>query len=631
MTNLISHLARVRSICVLALLAIVVAPPLTAQEQWRWEGVERQVVIPDVHGAFDEFAQLLQATGMVDEKLDWTGGETHLVSLGDLLDRGPDSRKAMDLLMKLEGQAAEAGGRVHVILGNHEELVLTGDLRYVSEAEYAAFIPDESEELRETAFEWFRTELLGGSPDSDGARDAFRTMFPRGYFGFRDGFASDGKYGSWLLGLPTIIVINNTAYVHAGLPELVAQMPLAELNERVSADLNGFVNSWESLLDGGVLPPFETRDPEDLADEALLMADPSRCTGGAIALCERLGVSAGSEAQVDEEVVAQLELFLDFARATTLSADGPMWYRGSVYCKPILEEPVLEAALGRLGVERVVVGHTPTQDRRAHSLYDGRLIMMDTGMLVSFYQGRPSALIVENGETTVFDLQSGERAPPLTGGQVIAGRLNRAAVFHALSDGEATVVEKPRNRPWEVRVMYEGQEVQALFYEGNDGELEQAAFNLDELMGLGMVPPTVTRRVDGKEGALQLWYSDAITENQRLESRMEVGGWCPIDPQFDLMSAFDLLTFNRGRSEDNVVWRRSLWNMYLTGHGEAFDSERRLPDRVSELVLAPGTVAALEALDEETLESVMDGLLNGRQIRSLLQRRDVILEETGSR
>ena len=61
------------------------------------------------------------------------------------------------------------------------------------------------------AFEWFRAELLGDSPDSEGACEAFRAMFPQGYFGFRDGFASDGKYGSWLLGLPTIIVINNTA------------------------------------------------------------------------------------------------------------------------------------------------------------------------------------------------------------------------------------------------------------------------------------------------------------------------------------------------------------------------------------------------------------------------------------
>ena len=64
------------------------------------------------------------------------GGEAHLVSLGDLLDRGNDSRAVMDLLMRLQEQAQQAGGRVHVVFGNHEQMNLIGDLRYVSADEY---------------------------------------------------------------------------------------------------------------------------------------------------------------------------------------------------------------------------------------------------------------------------------------------------------------------------------------------------------------------------------------------------------------------------------------------------------------------------------------------------------------
>jgi hypothetical protein len=48
----------------------------------------------------------------------------------------------MELLMRLEGEALAAGGRVHVLIGNHESLILTGDMRYVSEQEYAAFAAD---------------------------------------------------------------------------------------------------------------------------------------------------------------------------------------------------------------------------------------------------------------------------------------------------------------------------------------------------------------------------------------------------------------------------------------------------------------------------------------------------------
>ena len=52
-----------------------------------------------------------------------------LVSLGDLLDRGAESRKVMDLLMKLQSQAPASGGHVHVVIGNHELMNLTGDMR----------------------------------------------------------------------------------------------------------------------------------------------------------------------------------------------------------------------------------------------------------------------------------------------------------------------------------------------------------------------------------------------------------------------------------------------------------------------------------------------------------------------
>ncbi|MEM7415313.1 MAG: metallophosphoesterase [Gemmatimonadota bacterium] len=607
-----AHGARARLYGVLAVAALSSADSAAAQEQWRWEGVERQVVIPDVHGAFDEFVQLLKATEVVDENLHWIGGETHLVSLGDLLDRGPASRQAMDLLMRLEGQAVEAGGRVHVILGNHEELVLTGDLRYVSEGEYDAFAPDETEEMREAGYAWFRADALGGSPDSEGARAAFDSAFPHGYFGLRAGFASDGTYGSWLLDLPTIIVINNTAYVHAGLPELISEMSLAEVNERVSADLNAYVATWEMLVDEGHLAPYGFQDPAGMADEALELAEDS-------------GTSMNAER------MNALEHFIEIDESAFLGGDGPMWYRGSVYCKPILEGPVLHAALDRLGAERVVVGHTPTLDRRAHSLFDGRLIMMDTGMLVSYYDGRPAALIIEDGETTVFDLQSGEWAAPSTGGQPIAGPFNRAAALNALNEGEVTVLEESRRGPWQVRISHEGHEVDALFYRDDAGELEQAAYVLDELLGFDMVPPTVSRRVDGKKGALQLWYGDAVTESQRIANQMGIGGFCAIDPQFDLMSIFDFLTYNRGRSEDNVLWRRSLWNLYITGHGDAFDDERRLGDRVSEVLLTTRTESALSALDQDTLEEAMDGLLNRGQIRALLARRDVILREARRR
>jgi len=83
----------------------------------------------DTHGAFSEFIKLIKRVGLVDENLDWSGGKAHLVSTGDVLDRGPNPRKIFDLMMKLENQAREAGGGFHLVLGNHETMILAGDLR----------------------------------------------------------------------------------------------------------------------------------------------------------------------------------------------------------------------------------------------------------------------------------------------------------------------------------------------------------------------------------------------------------------------------------------------------------------------------------------------------------------------
>ncbi|NOR67036.1 MAG: metallophosphatase, partial [Woeseiaceae bacterium] len=60
-------------------------------EEWRWSGIERVVAVGDVHGAFDAMTATLTNAGVLDEGLHWSGGATHLVFTGDILDRGPRS------------------------------------------------------------------------------------------------------------------------------------------------------------------------------------------------------------------------------------------------------------------------------------------------------------------------------------------------------------------------------------------------------------------------------------------------------------------------------------------------------------------------------------------------------------
>jgi len=81
-------------------------------------------VIGDIHGQFKKLARLLREAGLVDDALAWAGGKAALWFLGDFFDRGPDGLAVVDLIMRLQAEAAAAGGQVGALLGNHEVLVL---------------------------------------------------------------------------------------------------------------------------------------------------------------------------------------------------------------------------------------------------------------------------------------------------------------------------------------------------------------------------------------------------------------------------------------------------------------------------------------------------------------------------
>lgn len=589
-----------RRAAVLATVLVLVTTCASAQPESRFADAPRVVAVADVHGAYGALTGLLEATGIVDADLTWAGGRAHLVSLGDLLDRGPKSRAVMDLLMRLQTEAERAGGRVHVLLGNHELMNLMGDLRYVSPAEFAAFADDEPAGARQAAHARFAAERAGASEQALEA--AFEQQYPSGYFGHRAAFGPDGEYGSWLLTLPALVVVNDTAFVHGGLPELVAGSGTA-VNAAVERNLRRYIDVRARLAEAGILPRYDMQD------------DVRRATTALEGLADR-----------SSELAALLDEFVALADAPELGLEGPLWYRGSVYCSELLERPVLEAALEKLGASAAVVGHTPTGDRRVHALHDGKLVMLDTGMLAEYYDGRPAALVLEGGERRVRYLAPEEDAE-VERGALLAYGLSEPELLRALR--AAVSVSRTTDAPDNVRLMHDGTGLQAVFYGGRNAaaERELAAFALDRMLGLGLVPPTVARELDGEAGALQLRYPDNVTEAERLERRLPLG-WCPIEPQAQLMHAFDLLTANTGRTRQTLHYRNDVTNVVLVGHAAAFGTRRELPGSLDGDVLAlpAPLIDALSALDESGLETELGEWLNRRALRALLARRDALVE-----
>src|SRR6185295_17662986 len=123
--------------------------PLLAASQCEWDNVERIVAVGDVHGAYDQYLEILKTAGVIDAGGRWSGGKTHFVQLGDIVDRGADSRKALDFNRRLEREAQAAGGHAHLLLGNHEVARMLGDLRLTVPGEYAAFSTADSVKRRD--------------------------------------------------------------------------------------------------------------------------------------------------------------------------------------------------------------------------------------------------------------------------------------------------------------------------------------------------------------------------------------------------------------------------------------------------------------------------------------------------
>lgn len=179
--------------------------------------VKRIVAVGDIHGDYDKFTAVLhlcQLTRTEAGQERWIGGATHFVQTGDVLDRGPDSKKVMDTLMALEPQAQKAGGRVHALIGNHEFMVMSGDLRYVSDGELAGFQE---------------------GPRTVPMLQPLTQPLPR----FQAAFSATGTYGRWLRSHNAVVRINDTLFMHGGLSPKYLNRDIAELNRFIVAELRG--------------------------------------------------------------------------------------------------------------------------------------------------------------------------------------------------------------------------------------------------------------------------------------------------------------------------------------------------------------------------------------------------------
>ncbi len=385
---------RLMLVSLIVFSALILGGPATARDA----SPGTITVIGDIHGDFDDLVSLLQHCGLIDAQHHWTGEKSTFIQTGDVLDRGPKPREALDLLMALQKEAAKKGGRVVVLLGNHEVMNMMGDLRYVTPQNYASFADDNSQKLQHAAYEkylhWRKDHqaLVVSMPETfpDASEAEWTARHPAGYIEQREAFSPGGKYGKWLRERPAILELNHIVFVHGGIDPSLVSMSLEDMDRRVHQEISAFDQAMQLLVAQQIVLPFFTLQEITAIVQAEVSAPNPRPTG-----------PTGQQGQPPTDSQLQtMRGLLQYGHWLSVASNGPLWFRGYDEWSDAQLAAELPKVLAAYRATAIVVAHTPQRDRRIRSRLGGKVFLIDTGMLSSYYpQGRASALQIRDGVT----------------------------------------------------------------------------------------------------------------------------------------------------------------------------------------------------------------------------------------
>ncbi|MBZ5657925.1 MAG: metallophosphoesterase [Acidobacteriia bacterium] len=360
---------------------------------------ERLVVVGDVHGDFDDLCRILKRAGLVDDQNRWIGGTATLVQTGDLVDRGPKGREAMDLLMGLEKEAAKAGGQVVPLLGNHEVMNILGDLRYVTPQGYAVFADNESEKRRKAAYQEYavwcasHAKLLAElkQPTLPATEEEWMARHPVGFLEYREAFSANGDYGKWVRHHAAVVKIAGVIFLHGGIHPNLASLQLEQINSQIQEEIEEFDKTKQELVSRNVILPFFTIQEIVVAVQGELLAE------------------RAAETPPDAENRDRLVRLLDFNSWLCMRDDGPLWFRGYDQWNEEEGAPQIGRILAAYDAAHIVVGHTVQKAAHIRRRFEGKVFLIDTGMLSTYWPGgRPSALEIRAGKFTAQYLDGAE-------------------------------------------------------------------------------------------------------------------------------------------------------------------------------------------------------------------------------
>jgi len=199
---------------------------------------QRVVAIGDLHADISITREAFRLAGGTDENDNWIGGDLVIVQMGDLIGRGFEEREVLDFIFEVGNKASAAGGKVHVLIGNHEVFAARLVYDWVDKKAFAAYEGIPGLELDDP--------YLKHLPAAHRPRGA--ALMPGGH------------YAKKLAQFPAILQLGNTIFVHGSITPIWASYGIERINDEVSNWLAGHTSEPESSTG---------RDPGRLDDRVM--------------------------------------------------------------------------------------------------------------------------------------------------------------------------------------------------------------------------------------------------------------------------------------------------------------------------------------------------------------------------
>ncbi len=540
------------------------------------------IVFGTVNGRLAALKTALERIGVINQNGAWQGGKARLVSLGNLFAKQSINSKVnqplLEFAKELQAEAEEAGGSFHLVLGKHEVYMMVEGL-YTS-----------------------------------------RTM----------GDNRLSELGDWLFQQSFIHKHGQELFTHLGLSKTSDLADLALYNQQMKESIIDYADNWASYY-------RNNRGQSKEQIEALLPA---------------MLTSFDAAKPAADKLLKQ-------SRYLALKRTSPVNYAGSQFCHPYFEKDRLGEKLNQTESERIWIT-SADNSLKNRSRFSGRVQILSAfnGLtnnpelaFNSLAENDPPiafASIASDGSVDYFDAISGEILTPKVpnyrewkrpygmSDQAIESFLKSAKIV------ESSTTKEGKTKPLKLLLEKDGKQLKAVFkyvnksgktirkrfYGGGDRyQHEMAAYRLDRMLGIGLVPVTVEREIDGVKGSVQLWIDNMVSALQLNEREVVYQGVCNVTAQADLMNAFDFLIHNSDRNQTNIVFTKHDWQIWFIDHTRSFGTVLSKPIFQQGVELKPSTefLKAVKSLSKGQLRKLKPWL-NKEQLAALWERRKRLLK-----